>query len=302
MWELYQRYGDPLYPMLGAHSPSPLAAPFATHDPRWTPRALWQVLGYPFAWTLDWGLVSDLKFRDLRLPLLYLAMLVVPWWGARARDPLDRRRSALLLAMLVGYLAWLPLFGYYRYLAVLEMLAPIALLFVLHRAWPASMRARIAAAVALLLMFVGTNPSNWDRLPRYGERFVEVEWPAQHRLDGATLVIGSQAPLGYVALALPPNVALIRVESSFYGGSVAPFGIDRQIAQRIDAAPAPLYALLEDRDRPARQLAMGRFGLRIDFATCAPLRSNLSVAHEGTIVLCAVTREASARDALARRR
>ena len=67
------------------------------------------------------------RFRDIRVPLALLAVFLLPLLGWRR---LRAKRPALLLVCLflaASYLLWLKVFSIYRYLSVLELLAPVVL-------------------------------------------------------------------------------------------------------------------------------------------------------------------------------
>jgi hypothetical protein len=301
MTSLWREYGNPVYPLFAAWFDGDMAPPFDTRDLRFLPPDALSAAFYPVAWTGDWRLVSEVRFRDLRMPLLFLAALLLPWWRARpAGDPNENGPVVgwLWLAIALGYVGWLALFGYYRYLAPWEMLAPLALCVLLVRALPGFARVRAVAAVLLFVMFAGTNAPEWGVARRYGSEFLDVALPDSPAAGGALVLIAGDAPMAYLALGFPRDARFVRVQANFHGGDLPPFGMDRRVADAIDAFDGPLLALYTASDAPPLPTAWSRFGVRV-MDRCGEVRSNLMRGHEPPVILCEVARVRPARQALA---
>ena len=68
---------------------------------------------------------------------------------------------------------WTSLFGIYRYVIALEMLAAILIAGAIL-SWPLAPRLKLAAiALALAFVTVTARPGSWTRLPEWTDRFVE---------------------------------------------------------------------------------------------------------------------------------
>jgi hypothetical protein len=295
---LWQRTGNPLFPYFGALFESAQNPPFSVRDMRWIPDTLWDALIRPWAWTLDWRLACELRFRDLRLPMLWLVLLLWPWCWVRLRARLGTSLRWTLVAVLMGYALWMSLFAIHRYFAAWEMLAPALSVALLARAWPEARVGRTLAASVLVLLVPSTNPPNWDRVP-FGQRFLAVEWP--RAFDARDMLISAQdEPLGYLATTLPRDVAWISVFDNFHGRDYPVFAIDHEIARRLDAHAGRLWlvrrAVLPERIRHV----LDRFGLALSAESCAPIRSNLEPKQVAALELCALDRSEPATRALAR--
>ncbi|MCQ4164783.1 hypothetical protein [Tahibacter harae] len=288
MLGLYREFGNPLFPLFGHWFGGDFAPPAELRDSRWLPRGWREWLFYPLVWADTPRRVSEGGFLDLRLPLLFLAMLALPLWRRRAlasAPALRRAADFVLLAVALAYLAWLTLFGYYRYLVVLEMLAP-ALLVLALSAMP-----RRAAGVAMLalpaLLILATRPVRWGRLPHYSAQYVEVQLPPRADLAAALVVFGDGEPLGFLATAFPPGTRFVRIAGNLAGPPLPEWALDRAAQRRLRAHQGPLYLIAVDLDGAPLRQALQRHRLQLDRASCAGIASNLLL-DEPLPQLCAL--------------
>jgi hypothetical protein len=304
MYEMWSRYGNPVFPLFGALFPGSLQVPFETRDMRFVPVGWVQTLLYPLYWLLHPRRVSEIWWRDLRVPLLFLAALVLPWWRARRAALVDdsgivgaRGSGYLGLVALVGYVGWLGLFGYYRYLAPLEMLAPLLFVLVVAYAFPTLDSRRTARYVAplLFLAIFTTRAPDWGHV-HYGERFLVAQAPKLPA--GATLVFADEAPLAFLALVLGPEVDYVRVNGNLFGGGWPPYALDLRVAANLDGASGPLYAVLQGEPNAAKRAALARFGLELDESGCALVTVNLIAPDSPQARLCPLHRVRSAQAAI----
>ena len=301
MWSLWQRFGNPLYPQLNGLFPGPLSPPFPIRDLRFVPDPPWRAWAWPFAPAWDWRTVGEIKFRDLRIPALALGALLLPWWRRRHRadDPAHALGTALLAGMGLAYAAWLVLFGYHRYLAALEMLAPLALLLLLGRAIAPSPRLRGAAVAILAVLVLTTNPPNWGNAPRAWS-VLELSLPPAVPVQGALVVLAGEAPLGFVAPAWPEATRFVRVQSNFHGETWPPHGYDRLVAAAIDGHAGPVVVVHAGKAAEQIDLGLARMGLAREPARCGEVGSPFWPPDEPPLQLCAATRTEPATVALER--
>lgn len=300
MWRLWEQFGNPLYPQFGSVFPGAWEPPFPVRDTRFLPAPAWRAWQWPLAPLLDWRLVSDIRFRDLRVPALALGALLLPWWRApRAEDAARGAGNALLAGLALAYATWLFLFGYHRYLAVVEMLAPLALLMLLARAWPQSRHLRTLAAVLLALLVVTTDPPNWGNAPR-AWRVLDLTLPREVPVRGALVLMASEAPIGFLAPAWPEPARFVRVQSNFHGETWPPHALDHRVARAIDAHAGPLVVVHASDNAELLEQGLARFGIARDAAACGRIEAAMWPADELPLQLCPATRVEPAAVALER--
>ena len=301
MWMLWQRFGNPLYPLFGGLFQGPLDPPFAVRDVRFVPDPPWRAWRWPFAPAYDWKIVSDIRFRDLRIPALALGAMLLPWWR-RARtlhDPTRELGTALMAGMGIAYAAWLLLFGYHRYLAVVEMLAPLALLLLLGRALPEAPRLRPIAAAILAVLVLATNPPNWGNATR-AMSVLDLSLPAAIPVHGALVLLAGEAPTSFLVPAWPDTARFVRVQSNFHGETWPPYGFDRRVAAAIDGHAGPIVVVFASDAAPHADAGLARMGLAREATRCGKIETLLWPANQPPLLLCAVQRSEPASVALER--
>ncbi|TDR45829.1 hypothetical protein DFR29_104259 [Tahibacter aquaticus] len=289
MLELYRQFGNPLFPMFGNFFGGDFTPPFELRDDRWLPRTAWQWLFYPLAWANNPRHVSELWFLDLRIPLLFLAVLALPLWWRRARDQSPRPQGLrfLLAAVAVGYGLWLLLFGYYRYLVLLEMLAPLLLTLALL-----TLRSRLllpALCTAVVLLGLATRPPRWGRTAHYAEHYVEVQLPPHADYAQAMIVFGGGEPLSFIAPSFPSSARFVRIAGNLVGPPQPEWALDRAARKHLQQHAGPLYLVALELDSEFLREALLRQQLAIVAGSCAPIDSNL-FRKERLPQLCALQR------------
>lgn len=288
MWQLWRDFGNPLFPLFGSTFGGEFAVPVELRDTRWLPRDALQWLVYPLVWLDTSQYVSELRFLDLRVPLAFIAALALPLWlrRAQAATAQPRRLNTVLIAAAAMYLFWLALFGYYRYLVVLEMLAPlviaVALLTVPRRAGV------VAACCVLVVVGLATRAPRWGRLDRYGDSYVTATLPPSARQSAALVVFGDDEPFAFLAPSFPAGTRFVRIRGNVIGPPIPEWGLDRLVRARIAAHPGPLLLLVAAPAAPALAEALQRHALHLDAATCAPVESPLIGPRESRPQLCAI--------------
>ncbi|MEO8669761.1 MAG: hypothetical protein ABI411_00525 [Tahibacter sp.] len=277
LWHLWQRYGNPLFPMFGSVFGGDYVPPFDTRDARYLPRSLAEWLFYPLVWAKHPRLVSELWFLDLRIPLLFLGMLGLPLWRRPAlAHAAPRALRFVLTAVALGYVGWLILFGYYRYLAVIEMLAPVLLICALCGVFQRSeKRQQFAAVVICTILLLFTRPANWGRLQHYSEGYVEVTLPTLPDLATATVLLVDDQPLAFLAPAFPATTRFVRIGGGMLGPPIPEWRFDADAATHLATAGEPLYVLLGKPQSALVTASLARRNLRLASSECARVQANL---------------------------
>lgn len=235
---LLERFANPVFPFLNGIFRSPFFRLENTIDARFRARAWWEALSLPLDMTMGWtsGL-QEIRFREPRFLLVVVAALlwvVARVWKASAVRParvgVDAR--LLLTFWFVLYMLWAYGLHYYRYAAVLELLAPVVLL-VLLRATPWGRTPLIVAF--LLVALLGSRPVSWGRQAWSADWF-GVRLPAIPGVAEA-LVITAGERVTYVAPSFPATTRFIGLTRR---GSP---GLDGLIADRLAAHQGPFFLL-----------------------------------------------------------
>lgn len=269
LWRLalWQAYANPLFPLMNQVFRSPFAAALPFSDTRFLPDSAWRAAIYPVVWLFDPNAVSDSgRFVDLRLPLCYVLGLA---WLATSAVRRDFHRVTaparfLLSGSLLAYLLWLGLFGIYRYLVVLELLAPLLLAQLLCAFGGVRREQRVHALGFFAIVCLAVLPLAQTRGGWRGESYFDARIPAEARsIEHATVILAGQAPLSFVLPDLPDDWRFVRIASNFQSDATTGTELDRHIDEAVERSSGPLLGLasgseLVQFDRAAARLRLAR--------------------------------------------
>ena len=220
-WIMWHSFGNPLFPQFNALFRSPYALQSGVLDLDHVPRSLSEALLWPFVFTRDFHRVSELVLKQCIWPIVYVLFLALGarmlWQGLRRGGavPLAPRQGFVMLFFALGYAGWVKLFGIYRYLVPLELIAPLMVWLLLHALLKAP-AARVAGRWVLLLAAVVVFPfGTWGHTHWARESF-RVSDPGI--ADPAASVIYTpivHPPMGWMVKYLPPQVPVLTIGEGF---------------------------------------------------------------------------------------
>jgi hypothetical protein len=234
-FQLWKRFANPVFPLANGVFRSPYDAPVNFADPRWHAQGWWDFFVAPV--NIAVGATQrfqEIPFRDPR----YLIILVA---GAGAMLAWLRRRHSLsspgtnsgrlvLIYWFTAYVVWLMAFCYYRYFALGEFLAPVAIVALLRVAVPRQLILAwlvVAAAIAL-----STTNVNWRRL-QWSHTWYRVRVPEMTGGGGAAVLVDGPE-ITFVLPAFPP-------QTRFFGLAMA--GLRPLVARQLWTHRGPFYRL-----------------------------------------------------------
>ena len=274
---LYSHFDSPMFPYFNRIFHSPYVAPGYIEDFS-APRGLLAPLLYPFLFTIKPTLVNEIPFRDFRIPILYVLMIalgvrhLLPGMKKPAVDPVT---DYLLCAASLGYLVWISVEAFYRYLLPLEMLAPLLIVICAMRL-PVSPRLQAATAMGLFLAVVfSIKPAQWERRHEWSEKIAQVERPALPD-DGQTMILmAGNDGYAYMIPEFPPSVSFVRMESRAFQLD-AGWGVNDLVRARIDAHKGPLKLLIPARGlKDAQDRPLKFFGLKTVAGSCKDVTDDI---------------------------
>ena len=295
MLHMYELTGNPLFPYFNNYWKSPLALEVPYRDLRFVPafRPWWQQLFFPVLFTIDWHVADDLGFQDIRVMLAYLLVIAASLvWLARreSRDPLlDKRVAAILFAFCAAsYLQWLRTFAIYRYIILYEMLAPLLIIAAIGLL-PLSRRSRYLALAGLCAACLLTARSDFLERAPVEDPYVQAALPPIPRPDKTMVVMTGDAPMGFIATTLPPQIPVLRID----GWMVQPRDgtrLTRDMMHRVAAhlqSGGDLYLVADAGDMGRARDALADYRLAIRWPQCQQFDTNLT----GTYQWCPIARK-----------
>ncbi len=278
MIKLWHLTGNPLFPYFNDHFHSTLALSASYRDLRFVPTSWQNILLFPLLFSIDWRIADDLPFTDIRVGVAYIFVLITLglWlFRRRARDPLMALDGLvpLLAFAAVSYAVWLMMFAIYRYIVLLEMIAPILIAGAIG-SWRMPQTSRITAIGAILLLAVAcTRYDTLERAP-VDDPYIQMTLPPIPDPDHSMLLMTGEAPLGYIAPLLPPKMPILRID----GWMIQPQDGSKLTAAaraRVAAFKGDLYVLSNDFELPRTDDALAAYGLATVTAECEDIATNL---------------------------
>ncbi len=284
-WMLQMQHltGNPLFPYFNEHFHSALAVGRNYRDLRFVPTHFWREILFPIYFSYDWSIADDIPFKDIRVATAYFAVIGagIFWlFGKRSKEPLvGPEVSRVLFAFAaVSYLAWLKIFGIYRYILALEMLAPI-LIAASIGLLPLPRRTQLVALACLFFAsLVFTRPDYLERAP-LGDPYVDVAVPKIADPRHTMILMTGNEPLGFIAPSLPHEIPILRID----GWMLQPkdgSGLTRIMRKRVAAFRGDLYLIADTNAMTRAHDALKDYGLAIVWTKCNLFDTNLIGAYQ----------------------
>jgi hypothetical protein len=277
MWE---RFGNPLFPQFNNIFKSPLALQGGVLDSSHVPRNALEALFWPFIFTANFTRVSEIALKQAILPALYLLAIVFAcvWLAERffarqAPAHMSPRARFLLVFGLVAYAAWLKLFGIYRYLVPLELLAPLMVWILVGRIAAPAHAAHIGGWILALATLAVFPFNTWGHGGWAAANLSAQVPPIARPASTIVFIAHGHPPMGWLATFFPRDVRVISVGSGF---PESPAYLER-IRAAVAGRPGPHYVMLatatnERESGLRRKLALVRaLGMTDDAENCGRL-------------------------------
>ena len=284
--------GNPLFPYFNEFWQSPLALAAPYRDLRFVPTHFWRVVLFPIYFSIDWHVADDLGFQDIRVLVVYFTVIAAGllWLVRRqSRDPLMQNSVALpLLAFTAAtYVVWLGMFAIYRYLILLEMLAPLLIVAAVGL-FPLTRRVRYLTLAALAFAILVVARSDFLERAPLDDPYVQVALPPIPDPEHAMVLMTGDTPMGFIAPSLPPQIPVLRID----GWMVQPRDgtlLTRQMKGRVAAHQlegGALYLVADATDMERARRALRDYDLAIRWTECQQFDTNLI----GTYQWCPLAR------------
>ncbi len=282
---LWLTYGNPLFPYFNSIFESPWIETASYRDVRFMPKSMLERLIYPYLWFNDPHRVWEMPFRDIRVLLLYPVMFLLPllrWKFLGQKAPALR---ILLVFLGLSYILWISVFSIYRYLAVVEMLAAVAL----FASVVAISDGKKWVVLVLMVLVASQFLVDFSRQPTSWQLDPETQTALSGLAPDSMLIIDSYEPLAYLALWVPENVPIIRIRANFMNPDNDSTPLAREAARRVDKHQGRYYLLntSAQADQPFMTRDLERVGLSLTTPeNCKPVFMDEELQKKLTPVIC----------------
>jgi hypothetical protein len=283
MWRMDELTGNPLFPYFNDVFRSPMALASPYRDMRFLPTNTWIALAFPVLFSIDWRIADDLPYTDIRVGLAYVLVFVAgAFWafGKRSKDPLVEPGGAgvVVAYAAVSYFFWLRIFAIYRYILQLEMLAPLIIAACIGLL-PLARRTQLVTLGALFfLAMLCTRSGQIERAP-LGDPYISVDLPRIADPARTLVVMTGDAPLGFIAPSLPPEIPILRIDGWMMQPRDGSF-LTHEMMRRVHAHKGPMFLIADAYDMGRASAAVLDYGLAIDWLKCRIFTTNLTGAYQ----------------------
>ena len=278
---MWQTFGNPLFPQFNDIFRSPLAQQLGVIDNYHMPKNALEALFWPVVFSFDFTRVSELVLRQTIWPILYLLFAGVCAWllfrrvakKTGGQPALSPRAQFLMLFFAIAYLGWMKLFGIYRYLVPVELLAPLMVWVLLRRVLAPATARRVGGWVLAFTTLAVFPFVTWGHASWASKSFSAEVPPLAQPSSSIVFTAHPHPPMGWMATFMPKDLSVIALGSGFPETPAYLARVNAVIASRPGPHFAMLFASKNYKETSmARKLELAQsLGLTDSAASCAKL-------------------------------
>jgi hypothetical protein len=283
MLRLWQYGGNPVFPYFNQLFHSDLVVHSSFRDPSFHPTDALTGWLYPFLFSRNSLLVSELNFRDAHIGVIYalLPFTALIMLLKKRRDPLrhwiePRLAVFLFVFAAVSYAAWLLMFCVYRYLIPLEMLSPLLIAAAIAQ-WPMRQKHQFALlAVVLIALQTWARIDPEQRREDWDKSYVSVQTPELPDPKQTMILMSGVSPMAFAIPAFPREIPFVRIDGWMIWKDDKISGLSREMHARVEQHRGPLYMMFATWEAERAKEAAREYGLRLVDGSCDLVRSNVT--------------------------
>jgi hypothetical protein len=223
---MWLNFSSPLFPFFNKIFKSPyIPVDSNLKDARFLPRDLWQTLFYPFYFARKQNLVAELEFKDSRIAIAYilviifLAFLIIksiqksPKISYHIVHP--NVISLIIPFYITAYFIWLSQFSIYRYLVVLELLTPVLVILIIGYIYPSKKILFFLSITLFTIMIATVKPLDWWRIPWTSNYFgIDRQTLIQYK-DSVIVIWEGSDGSAYLVPYFPATTRFVRISGNY---------------------------------------------------------------------------------------
>ena len=199
---MWYEHHNPLYPLLNGIFHSPDFPAYDWKDNRFLPFGIKQYLFFPFYYS--WSGNFNTYFRDIRYPVLYVLFVIA--MGKTILMPSKTKMNDmtkwLVITYIISFVFWQGYFAVFRYIAVLEMLAPLMIYILLSELITKESLRLVVFSVICGVLIITMIPQQMVRLSNYSGTYFNLRMPCETmQIKSAWILM----PVSAYALSVNPR-------------------------------------------------------------------------------------------------
>ncbi len=279
MWQLFQRYGNPVFPLYNGLFRSPFYPTDETGvDGRFLPHGILDTLSYIPRIAFGGFPTAEVFFTDPRMLLalvLGALLLLRTFTGKTAGASPYTPRAVLFLALFAGVFValWLPFYAIERYAMPVTQVLPILILAALSRLVATPPRLAAWVGPLTIVLALASVPAWWGR-DWHGSDWFGFVVPQEAKAENRLYILYSQEPEGIATLALPASSRFVRLAGNLI---ITPqTGLGQQAMAAIASQKGEIRTLVRTRHAaPPDNALLAAYGLAPAEGPCFTLSTRL---------------------------
>lgn len=294
-WQMYQTYGNPIFPNLNGYFDAPMGPETPFRDTRYLPHGLGEALLRPFAFLFNGELINEHDFFDPRFLFTYLCSFVMVGLSLpklrQAGSRISRSSLALSIGALAAIFAWILVFSIARYMSLAWLIGPTMLALtigLLKPQWLSHKRAPLGAIGAATLLLVTTQPAELRRVPWTGwsEPYVSASLPEGRDYSNAIVAFSGGYPGAFLAPYFPAETRMAHLVPQDWSAPALE-NYRQQIRDLITSNTHDLYVVIADTEGhvlETQERLSTKEKITFDISDCQPIASSFSSPGAGWII------------------
>lgn len=235
MMVLRKNFSNPLFPFFNKLFKSPYYETKNFIQDIFSPRDIYQKVFYPFYFIKSQTLVCELPFRDIRLSVCYILVVLLlfvifnRWVNTKygfieiSEDVISSNNQNNILVYIVvffvtSYILWQCTFSIYRYIIPLELLSPAFIVLIIRYIFPFE-KIFIRLSLATFALILATvSPPNWGRAA-WEESYFYVRIPQTPSIANSIIIMADGEPLSYIIPYFPKGTRFVNINNNFLKSS-----------------------------------------------------------------------------------
>lgn len=293
-YTLWQKFGNPVYPLMNGIFKSPEGTEESFRDARFLPDGLLEGLIRPFHFLFDGALITEEPFFDARFQLGYLAAFALTGLALarmrKAETPGLRQALALAVGVLVMVFFWTFMFSIQRYILVAWLIGPLlGLVAYQHFSTRFSIPEKWEqyGILAICLGLIVTTQDTPIRRVAWAaplEPYVSATLPDRFDFEDSIVIFAGPLPTAFLATAFPESATFTHAAAqSWSAPALANYQPRIQHLLWTRGAQRDVYAVIyngpEEISSP-RYIAgqmQAQLNLRLVLDACAPIETSFQL-------------------------
>lgn len=229
--QLWNNFRNPIFPFFNNLFKSPYYKTIAWHDNRWFPKSFLTYIEMPFLFMFQspvWWRPNLSYWMGMEMPYRVFTFaaiaLLLPFYFIlkvkeyiKKKDIKNKEFLFLIFFFTTSFIIWQFEFSYYRYIATLEIMAPLILMLMLFSLFKKYNKFILyfCLLVVISISILGYPTDNWGRIKPFPENYFGLNKKTFKKFSNSLIIVGNQTgmPFNFVLPYFPSGDQFLFADS-----------------------------------------------------------------------------------------